>query len=122
MCAASEIGDADRPVCSHHTGVTRVQQAGRTTQVAQESTAQRALLAAYAGRERGLIRPTRSPPSRLLGVVRESLRLRRYSARTGDAYVAWIRRYVRFCECRHPQTCGAAEVRAFLSMLATAGR
>lgn len=87
MCAAREIGDAFRPVCSHHTGMRRVLQTGRTTQVAQptqESTTQRALLAAYAGRERGLIRLTRSLPSKLLGVVRESLRLRRYSARTGD--------------------------------------
>ncbi len=54
----------------------------------------------YAGRERGPVGPVRWTPTRLLDVVRERLRLRRYSARTCDTYVAWIRLYVRFGDCR----------------------
>lgn len=86
------------------------------------SPTRRSVLPEYAGRERGPIAPTRSAPTRLLGMVRENLRLRRYSARTSETYVAWIRRYVRFCDYRHPQACGAAEVRAFLRMLTTSAR
>ena len=75
---------------------------------------------AFTGRERGTVpRMTRSPTT-LLGVLRERLLLRRYSPRTCEVYVAWVRRYVRFCGHRHPRECGEAEVRAFLTMLATA--
>ncbi len=45
------------------------------------------------------------------------MRLKHLSARTEKAYVAWIRRYVRHCRLRHPETCGAAEVRSFLQSL-----
>lgn len=37
-------------------------------------------------------------------------------------YVAWVRRYVRFCDRRHPRTCGAVDVKAFLIVLATTSR
>ncbi|MCC6774962.1 MAG: integron integrase [Gemmatimonadaceae bacterium] len=57
------------------------------------------------------------PP--LLRDVRTALRLRHYSPRTERSYVAWVRRYVRFCELRHPRTCGAPEIRSFLEQLAT---
>ena len=36
-------------------------------------------------------------------------------------YVDWVRRYVRFCGLRHPRECGAPEVEAFLTRLATEG-
>ena len=42
-----------------------------------------------------------SPP-RLLALVRRGIRLRHYSRRTEEAYVAWIRRFVRFHGMRHP--------------------
>ncbi|HKB70996.1 MAG TPA: integron integrase [Thermoanaerobaculia bacterium] len=51
--------------------------------------------------------------------VRTELRARHYSIRTEEAYVGWIRRYVRFCGRRHPRETGAAEINAFLSRLAT---
>ena len=50
--------------------------------------------------------------------VRETLRLARYSRRTEEAYVAWIRRLIRFHGGRHPRTLGAEEIKAFLTFLA----
>ena len=55
---------------------------------------------------------------RLLEEVRHRLRERRYSRRTEQAYVFWIRRYVLFHERRHPRDMGAQEIRTFLSHLA----
>src|SRR5690349_19604979 len=51
--------------------------------------------------------------------VRTELRARHYSLRTEDAYVGWVRRYVRFCGRRHPRETGREEINAFLSRLAT---
>ncbi len=56
---------------------------------------------------------------RLLDRVRECLRLKHYSYRTEQQYVAWIRRFILFHGKRHPSTMGGAEVEAFLSHLAT---
>lgn len=50
--------------------------------------------------------------------VRRRLRERRYSRRTEEAYVHWIRRFIRFHGRRHPKDLGEAEVSAFLSSLA----
>ena len=47
------------------------------------------------------------------------MRERRYSARTEEAYVYWIRRYIYANDRRHPADLGAAEVGRFLSALAT---
>jgi integron integrase len=58
----------------------------------------------------------------LLEQVRARLRERRYSRRTEEAYVFWIRRYVLFHGRRHPRDLGASEVRDFLSALATRDR
>jgi integron integrase len=43
--------------------------------------------------------------------------MRRYSRRTEESYVAWIKRYVRFHGLRHPGKLGADDVGAFLSAL-----
>ena len=61
---------------------------------------------------------TGSPPPKLLDQLRESLRVRRYSLRTEDAYVDWVRRFILFHGKRHPKELGAPEVQAFLSHLA----
>jgi integron integrase len=61
-------------------------------------------------------------PARLLDRVRAGLRSKHYSPRTEDAYVAWIRRFIRFHGLRHPRDLGEAEINAFLSHLAVAGR
>ncbi len=60
-------------------------------------------------------------PPRLLGQVRRAIRVRHYSRRTEEAYVFWVRRFVRFCGLRHPTEVGDAEVEAFLSSLAEEG-
>src|SRR5687768_616982 len=59
---------------------------------------------------------------RLLELVRRRLRERRYSPRTEQAYVFWIRRYIRFHDRRHPRHLGPEHVREFLSALAVRER
>ena len=59
--------------------------------------------------------------SPLIAALRQALRLRHYSLRTEEAYVAWVRRFVRFCK-RHPRELGPSDVTRFLSSLAVEGR
>ena len=56
---------------------------------------------------------------KLLDQVRRAIRIRHYSIRTEEAYVYWIRGFIRFHGLRHPGEMGAREVTAFLSHLAT---
>ena len=56
--------------------------------------------------------------SGLLSRVRQAIRLRRYSLRTEEAYLHWIRRFIHFHGKRHPREMGGVEVTAFLSHLA----
>ena len=58
-------------------------------------------------------------PRRLIDQVREQLRYLHYSLRTEEAYVHWVRAFVRWSGLRHPRQMGAAEVQAFLAWLAT---
>jgi integron integrase len=53
--------------------------------------------------------------------VRRRIRLKHYSLRTEQAYVAWIRRFIFANGKRHPRELGSAEVETFLSTLATVG-
>ena len=55
-------------------------------------------------------------------IVRRRLREKRYRARTVQAYVYWIRRYIIFHERKHPAELREEHVRAFLSDLATSAR
>ena len=59
-----------------------------------------------------------SPSTSLVGVMQDRLRAKHYSSRTEEAYVAWVRRYVRYHRRRHPREMGAAQVIAFLTHLA----
>ena len=59
---------------------------------------------------------------RLLDQVRARIRVKHYSIRTEQAYVDWIKRFIRHFGKRHPKDMGAEEVAAFLSHLAVAGR
>jgi integrase len=59
---------------------------------------------------------------RLLDVVRAKLRAKHYSPRTEEAYVGWIRRFVRFHNRRHPRDLAESEVAAFLTSLAVDGK
>ncbi len=65
-------------------------------------------------------RPPGSP--KLLVQLRRALRLRHYSPRTEQAYVLWVRRFVRFHRMRHPKGLGDAEISRFLTDLAVRGR
>jgi integron integrase len=62
-------------------------------------------------------RPLRSV--RLLDQLRERIRYMHYSLRTEQAYVFWVRRFIRFHRMRHPRDMGAADVESFLTHLAT---
>jgi len=55
---------------------------------------------------------------RLLDQVRSKVRLKHYSYRSEQQYVAWIHRFILFHGKRHPESMGAAEVEAFLTHLA----
>jgi integron integrase len=56
---------------------------------------------------------------RLLDEVRARLRLKHYSLRTEQAYLYWIRRYIRDNGRRHPRELDGVAVEGFLSRLAT---
>jgi len=62
------------------------------------------------------------PPLRLLDALRERLRYMHYSLRTEEAYVYWVRGFIRWAGLRHPRDLGAAEVQDFLVMLANERR
>lgn len=62
-----------------------------------------------------------SPP-KLLDQVRARIRFKHYSIRTEQAYVDWIRRFIRHFGKRHPRKMGVEEVQSFLSHLAVEGQ
>ena len=68
---------------------------------------------------------TMLPPSphprkvKLLDRVRETIRFRHYSRRTEQVYVDWIKQFILFHGKRHPDEMGAAEVKEFVTHLAT---
>lgn len=69
--------------------------------------------------------PLPRPPlrsARLLDQVRERIRYAHYSIRTEEAYVYWVRDFVRFHGMRHPRDMGAEHLTQFLSHLAGARR
>lgn len=51
---------------------------------------------------------------KLLQAVRENLRLLQASPKTEQAYLSWIRRFVRHHGLRHPRDLGVDDIRAFL--------
>ncbi len=53
----------------------------------------------------------------LLDHVRTQLRAKRYSARTEESYLDWVRRYLQFHGHRNPCDMGAPEIEAFLTHL-----
>jgi integrase len=64
------------------------------------------------------IRPPVSVKSeKLMPRVRQELRLRRYSYRTEQAYVHWIKRYIHFHGLRHPADMAEQELQDFLTDL-----
>lgn len=58
------------------------------------------------------------PPVRLLDRLRSQIRFMHYSIRTEQAYVHWVRAFVRFHHLQHPADLGGDAVEDFLSWLA----
>ena len=54
---------------------------------------------------------------RLLDQVRDKLRLKHYSYRTEQSYIAWMKRFIFFHNKQHPDTMGEKEIEAFLTRL-----
>src|SRR5262245_23633709 len=69
-----------------------------------------------------LTTPKATSTPKLLTLVRRAARVHHYSPRTEEAYVAWVRRFVRYHGLRHPSDLGANEVRDFLTALADRGK
>lgn len=66
--------------------------------------------------------PSSSPPPKLLDQVRAMIRAKHFSPRTEEAYVGWIKRFVRFHGLRRPREMGAPQVKEFLTLLAVQER
>ena len=83
-----------------------------------------AAIAAGAVPPRKTLRPkpdVRLPPLqavKLLDQLRERIRYLHYSRRTEEAYVHWVRAFIRWHGLRHPAEMGGPEVEAYLTYLA----
>jgi integron integrase len=62
--------------------------------------------------------PHSASKPRLMDQVRHAIRARHMSPRTEDAYASWIRRYIFFHDCRHPDDMGEREIVQYLTHLA----
>jgi len=60
--------------------------------------------------------PDTSP--RLLDLLRQHVRLLHYSIRTEEAYVHWVRAFIRYHGLRHPSELAGPDIQAFLTWLA----
>ena len=56
--------------------------------------------------------------TRLLDQLREQIRYLHYSLRTEEAYVYWVKNFIRFHGLKHPRDMGQAEIESFLTSLA----
>jgi integron integrase len=60
---------------------------------------------------------TKTGAPKLLDRIRSEIRVRHYSIRTEEAYIGWVRRFLRFHR-RHPRDLGSDEINCFLTHLA----
>lgn len=60
-----------------------------------------------------------SKGKKLLEQYRDALRVKRYSPRTEDTYVLWVKNYILYHDKRHPKEMGIAEIGQFLAYLAS---
>ena len=63
-----------------------------------------------------------APSPRLLDALRHQIRAMHYSMRTEEAYVHWVRAFVRYHGLRHPAELSRDDVEAFLAWLAAERR
>jgi integron integrase len=64
------------------------------------------------------INPEQDRKKKLLNRLREALRARKYSQRTEQSYVMWVKRFIRFHNLRHPSDMAEPEINTFLTHLA----
>lgn len=77
----------------------------------------------YGGGSGALIRDSGSEGEpRLLDQARARMRVKHYSIRTEQAYLQWMRRYIRANGLMHPRSLGGEAIEAFLTDLATRQR
>src|SRR6266853_1259182 len=69
-------------------------------------------------RQMSVSEPAGPHKPKFLEEVRRAMRLRHYSLRTEQTYLAWIRQFILFHGKRHPKEMGEVEVSAFLTHLA----
>lgn len=62
--------------------------------------------------------PSPSATPRLFPSILERLATLRYSKRTEESYIQWIKRFITFHEKRHPRDMGIEEIEAYLNHLA----
>jgi integron integrase len=62
--------------------------------------------------------PLQSPQPKLFPSIVERLDALKYSKRTEESYIQWIKRFITFHEKRHPREMGSAEIEAYLNHLA----
>ncbi len=55
--------------------------------------------------------------SRIVDQLRERIRYLHYSLRTEEAYVYWVKGFIRFHQLRHPAEMGKAAIEAYLMWL-----
>src|SRR5271157_2948973 len=55
---------------------------------------------------------------KLLGKVRNRLKLKRYSVKTEELYVSWIIKYIKFHKMQHPSTLREKDIEQYLTYLA----
>ena len=67
-------------------------------------------------------RGSRLSVERLIEAIHREARSRHLSPRTEQAYVGWVRRFIRFHQGKDPLRLGEPEISRFLSSLATEGR
>ena len=61
----------------------------------------------------------RKPHSPFLASIYEQMLMLRYAMATVEAYLHWIKAFIRFSRMKHPVELGEAEVQQFLSYLVT---
>jgi integron integrase len=62
--------------------------------------------------------PLQTPQPKLFPSIVERLEALKYSKRTEESYIQWIKRFITFHDKRHPREMGSAEITAYLNHLA----
>ncbi len=60
--------------------------------------------------------------SPFLNEIKDAIRVRHYSIRTEQAYISWVKRYIRYHGWQHPKDLSEVHVADFLTHLATQKR